>query len=441
MFSKKVVLVSVAISTCVLAAETAAQQISHEDRDLVGYMLKDISGDIKKHYYDPKLRGLDWDSKVTETKQKIDTSPSLNMAMSHLAAALDALNDSHTFFLPPPRPYRHDYGWRSQIIGDHCFVIRVRPGSDAEAKGLKPGDEILKMNGYAPDRSSFWKMEYVYKVLRPQAGLRLDLRDPEGKDRQLEIAAKRIDTKRVADLSGADAGSDMWNIIRDMETEADLMRGRSVELEDDIMVLKIPQFFFTDGEISDMMTKARKHKGLVLDLRGNPGGSTDTLKALVGCLFDKEVKIADRVERDKTQPMLSKTNRHDVYSGKLVVLVDSKSASASELLARVVQLEKRGVVMGDNSSGSVMESRRYSYKVGTDRLTLFGASITDADLIMTDGKSLEHVGIVPDEIAVPTAADLSEGRDPVLARAVSALGGKMSSEVAGRMFPFEWPQQ
>src|SRR5215472_11904232 len=103
MFSLKRVLVFVALVTFALVAETYAQQISHEDRDLVGYMLKDISGDIKKHYYDAKLRGVDWDAKAAETKQKIDTSPSLNMAMSHLAAALDALNDSHTFFLPPPR--------------------------------------------------------------------------------------------------------------------------------------------------------------------------------------------------------------------------------------------------------------------------------------------------------------------------------------------------
>jgi C-terminal processing protease CtpA/Prc len=283
-------------------------------------------------------------------------------------------------------------------------------------------------------------MEYVYNTLRPQAGLRLVLKDPAGKERQLDVAAKMIETKRVADLTGNNDAGDIWDLIRESENEERLMQGRYTEVGDAVMVLKIPEFFFTDSEISDMMANARKHKALILDLRGNPGGSVETLKYMVGCLFDKEIKIADRIERDKSKPMLAKASHHDLYSGKLVVLVDSRSASASELLARVVQIEKRGVVIGDHSSGSVMESRHFSYSIGTDRITPFGASITEADLIMTDGKSLEHSGVTPDEIVIPTGSDLAEGRDPVLAHAVEILGSKLSPEAAGKMFPFEWPR-
>ena len=217
------------------------------------------------------------------------------------------------------------------------------------------------------------------------------------------------------------------------------MRARYEELGDDLMILKIPEFFFSDSEISDMMSRTRKHKALILDLRGDPGGSVEILKSLLGCLFEREIKIADRVERDKSKPMLSKPNHHDLFTGKLVVLVHSKSASASELLARVVQIEKRGTVIGDHSSGSVMESKHFSYSSGTSILTFYGASITEADLIMTDGKSLEHTGVIPDETALPIASDLAQGRDPVLARAAEFLGTKLTPEVAGRMFPYEWP--
>src|SRR5229473_5914293 len=129
-------------------------------------MWADISADVRKHYYDPKFHGLDWDQTTRDTKQAIETSTSINMAMSKLAAALDSLNDSHTFFIPPPRPYRHDYGWQMQMVGEHCYVTRVRSGLDAETKGVKPGDEVLSVNGFIPARNTLWRIQYVFGALR-----------------------------------------------------------------------------------------------------------------------------------------------------------------------------------------------------------------------------------------------------------------------------------
>ena len=58
---------------------------------------------------------------------------------------------------------------------------------------------------------------------------------------------------------------------------------------------------------------------------------------------------------------------------------------------------------------------------------VWGVEITDADIIMSDGKSLEHTGVVPDQIRLPTAADIAAQRDPVLVYAASLLGVKITA--------------
>jgi len=128
----------------------------------------------------------------------------------------------------------------------------------------------------------------------------------------------------------------------------------------------------------------------------------------------------------------------DRFDGKLVVLIDSGSASASELLARVVQLEKRGTVMGDRSSGSVMEAKLFFYGAGVSGDYGYGFEVTQFDLIMSDGKSLEHTGVTPDQLILPSPEDLAAERDPVLAKAVESLGGKITPEAAGKLFPVVW---
>jgi carboxyl-terminal processing protease len=177
---------------------------------------------------------------------------------------------------------------------------------------------------------------------------------------------------------------------------------------------------------------------LILDLRGNPGGYIATLERLASHFFDREVKIADLKGRKEKKPMLAKKRSGQPFDGKVIVLIDSKSASCSELFARLMQLEKRGIVLGDQSSGAVMQSLFHVQQMGVDRIIRYGASITDADLIMSDGKSLERTGVTPDELLKPTAEDLAAGRDPVLARAAERVGMKLDPVKAAALFPIEW---
>ncbi|MDT5123025.1 MAG: hypothetical protein QOC96_2507 [Acidobacteriota bacterium] len=401
-------------------------------------MLENIKNDLKKNYYDATFRNMDIDARFKVSSEKIKEATSVGQILGIIAQTLIDLNDSHTFFLPPSRASRIDYGWQMQIIGDKCYVVAVKPGSDAEAKGLKPGDEVYSIDGFGPTRETLWKMKYFYYTLRPRAGMHVILRDPGDKAREMDVMAKVKQGKKVMDISGGGNGSDIWELVREAENEDRLRRQRYIELGDDLMIWKMPEFDLSDQGVDDMMSKASKRKALILDLRGNPGGAVTTLQRLMGYFFDKDLKIADLKGRKELKPMMAKTRGDKVFKGQLVVLIDSQSASAAEIFSRVVQLEKRGTVIGDRSSGAVMRSRVYDHQVGTDTVVFYATSITDADVIMSDGQSVERVGVTPDELILPTAADLLAKRDPALSRAAALVGVKLEPEKAGALFPIEW---
>jgi len=429
------------LTTASSALPQKAQKIDPLDRDRALQMIADISGDVKKHYYDSKLHGLDLNARAQEAEQRIRNAGSMDEALTIVAWVLDGLNDSHTFFLPPPRTLRVDYGWQMQLVGDRAFVLAVKAGSDAEAKGLKPGDEIVAINGYPPVRELFWKMKYLYQLLRPQPALELQVRSQNVKERTVEVMSRMWEQgHHVVDFTMG-GGGDLWEIVREMENFNEEMRPRSVDMGDKLMILKLRQFMLSDSEVDNFVGKARGHATVILDLRGNPGGSVDTLGRMLGNFFNRDIKVADRIGRRSLKPLEAKSVGKDAFAGKLIVLVDSQSASAAELFARTVQLEKRGLVLGDRTAGSVMEAKRYNYKVGMESVVYFGAQITEADLIMSDGKSLEHSGVVPDEIVLPTGQDLAEARDPVLSRAAEIAGVALSPGQAGKLFPFAWPKE
>src|SRR6185503_14747127 len=349
-----------------------------------------------------------------------------------IAQVLVELNDSHTTFLPPGRSSKTEYGWQMQAIGDKAYVTTVKPGSDAEGKGLKPGDEVYSIDDLAPLRDNIWKINYMYRILRPRPGMRLVLIKPDGKEQQLDVLARVQQGKHITDLTS----DEIWNLIRESESEDRLQRHRYLDLNDDVFVWKIPEFDMHKADVDAMVDKFRKKKALILDLRGNPGGAVETLLRLLGNVLDHDVTMQEK-RRKETKPLIAKSRVSEVYAGKIIVLIDSQSASCSELFARVMQLEKRGLVIGDRSAGAVMESRYHGHEVGVDVVAFYGASITEADLIMSDGKSLEHVGVTPDELKLPTAKDLAALRDPVLAYAISLTGSTMTPEKAGALFPVE----
>ena len=437
------------------------------ERGRADSMLGGVYLELKKNYYDPKFHGLDIDARYKTYKERLKQAPTLGEAFRVIAAFLSGLDDSHTVFIPPRRSYRFDYGYRMEMVGDQCFITDVRPESDA-AKKLHAGDQVLALGKFSVNRKDFWQLQYYLTSLAPTPATEFTLRDPAGNTHTEQVVTKYLTKFRLTDVTLKGGLSGYWDLVAESEQQQHLLRQRYEENED-LLIWKMPMFTANEEQLGSMIDRARKHRALILDLRGNPGGYESTVKFMVGHLFDHDVKISRRVMRKEQTDLVAASHGHDAFTGQLIVLVDSRSASAAELLARVVQLEHRGTVVGDVTSGSVMEAIYHPLQLGQESLVhsstqdtqtidrsqmtaitgreassdfdiivFYGANITNADLIMGDGKSLEKVGVTPDVIVLPTAEDLAAGRDPVLAKAAELAHIKLDPAAAGKMFPFEW---
>jgi C-terminal processing protease CtpA/Prc len=391
------------------------------------HLLGEMKGRLKEFYFDPKYRGIDLDARFKAAEARIKTLDYNWQVFRVLAQVLLDFNDSHTRLSLPPRTDNFEYGFGMQMIGDKCFVVSVKKESDAEAKGLKVGDQILKIGKYTPTRDNLWKIVYVLYQLDPIDFINLTTRSVDGAEKALTVKAKTM------------TAEEQKKERKKRKDEEKRKPFKCQEINTEVMACKLYTFLVEKDEINKMMKAVGQHSKLILDLRGNGGGYILTEEHLAGYLFDRDVKIADMVTRKKIEERIAKSKKEKSFKGELVVLVDSRSASAAEMIARLVQIERRGKVVGDVSRGAVMTSiyvPLFNPSVALSNImwSNTGMSVTIGDVIMSDGSRIEHVGVIPDVHVVPTGLALAKKTDPVLAYAASLLKAELSPEKAGEFY-------
>jgi C-terminal processing protease CtpA/Prc len=414
----------------IFAPTVATQQVTRLERDRGFTMLEDARKDITRNYFDSTYGGVDLKTVFDSAHAHIERAERLEQILGAVAQATLALNDSHTAFIPPRLTFSADYGWDMRFVGDTCRVLRVTPGSDAEAKGMNAGDAVLAVGGIPLTRRNIWQLRYAINGLQPRPGLLVSLQSPRGAARDVYLAAKVKERRRIVDPTNS---FDFMELIREGENAWEKEAPRFTEVANGVVVSRPHSFYGYTSWIDDVIDRARARGSLILDLRGNLGGSASTLMHLIGQLYEKNLVVLTEVRRDKRTDVVAKGARKDRYQGAVVVLVDAESASASEIFARTIQLTGRGKVIGDRTAGEVRESMGYPHTVGTATIVPYATSVTIADVVMPDGGKLENVGVIPDELVLPTGEDLAAGNDPALARALTLLGVPFTPKEAGAL--------
>jgi C-terminal processing protease CtpA/Prc len=427
-------LVTFSLAALTFAICSAAQQkINKVDQDRARAVLHLVKETILKDYYDPTFRGYDLNARFQAADQKLADVTSFEMGMNVVGWAVQGLSDSHTTFIPPLRNVLVYSGWRMEMVGRTCMISAVEPNSDAWKQGLRSGDIVQKVNDYQPTRSNFGQVQYIFSVLAPLAQYHFMIGDTPQSARSVTTRSRLVNIP-LTNMPGA---TTTQQLQRSIQGNWVVHKTRAVEVNDKLMIWKMPIFGLPESEIKHETASARKHETLILDLRDNGGGRIDDLRWLIGNFFDHDVIVGEMTERDKTELLKATSFGKDAFSGRLIVLVNSESASAAEIFARTVQLEKRAVVIGDQTAGAVRIAKIIS--LGQAARIPWGMEMSIARLTMSDGADLEGKGVIPDTLMLPTPADLAEGRDPVLSAAAQLAGVRLNPEEAAKMFPVVWP--
>ncbi len=442
---------------------TSAQNLNDE-RIVHRNILRTMKNEIKEHYFDPTLRGIDIEDEANKAGELIKKANSVEEMNGILFGFLLLFNDPHLVLMPAKNEYKTDYGWKMMFIGDKTFVTQVDEDSDAMKKGVRSGDQVYMFDGFIPTRNELWKLIYTYEFLNPKALVNIIIIKPNGKKFRVEVASK------ITKAFLKDNLDDIDRRAIQIEEEEDYFKNTKQSFYDKIpglLVWKLPTFEIKDSRIDQSIDRAKKSKALILDLRGNDELSETiwksriiahrnegiyqnlvvnnfpivdrdlaiiALKRFCANLFNKEIAIGELRGRKKTQSLSAKSVGNDYFSGEIVVLIDSETGGMSEAAARILQIKKRAKIIGDSSAGSVMRTKFYSDKAGIGYVMPFGLTVPTEDFFLSDGKHLDQIGITPDEKILPTALDLLNGRDPVMFRAAQILGFNLTPEEAGKLF-------
>ncbi|MEY2880502.1 MAG: hypothetical protein RLZZ15_2882 [Verrucomicrobiota bacterium] len=347
---------------------------------------------VADKHFDPKHNGVDWPAAALKFGPLAATAPDAKALYAVLNEMLAPLHDSHTHALAPEAAHeRHTQirartGINMQRLEGRWAVAEVVPDSPAALAGVRVGWLAVARNGEPiGERFDF----------RPRDGevVRWDFLDAEDRPVALALAARPLSLKA---------------------------RQEARVLADGFVYLRFDEFDTADRRWLSAQLKAhRDAPGVVVDLRQNPGGETLSLGIAVGEFFDRAVDCGVFISRDGSRGGKSSWQLGSArYAGRVVILVDGRTASAGEIFAATLQDHGRAKVVGRKTAGAVLASWFYVLPDGGE------LQLSREDYVAPKGRRLEGDGVEPDVKVTRTLADLRAGRDADLEAALAILRAK-----------------
>ncbi len=422
MVVSRIALIIVAVTIVVAAAR--GESTEHRNVEL----LDTVWETINTQYFDPTFGGLDWRQQYEKYRHMVESSETPEALYRHLNQMLFELEVSHLGVVPPEEAERigdpqlfldGSAGMDVRLLEGQAIVTAVRPDSAAAGLKIRPGYRLLEIGGR--------NVEEIIRKRRSEP-------TPPFNDRNL---SSMMTQDILRELYGTPGDEVAIRYLDDRNQEhAAVIRLKARRVPKATLIPGMPAIYAAVGKriisegigyirfdvfhpvilqtVLDAIDAYRQLPGLILDLRGNPGGDFDVRKTLAQQFVTERTLFWKYESRNGVRKVYLDPPRNP-YRGKLVILVDELSGSSSEEFAGGLQAIGRATIIGQQTAGKVLTMKVVPLPEGA----LF--VYPDSRTLTARGNVLEGVGVVPD---IPVALEkeaLLRGIDNPLEKAVEHL--------------------
>jgi carboxyl-terminal processing protease len=376
---------------------------------------------IKETSWMESPAGLDWEKLKSELRPKMEAAKTMNEARGVIREMISRLKMTH-FNLVPAEVYESlgdavspgkggdgEPGFDLRVLDGQAIVTKVEPDAPAAKQGVKTGWRVAKVDG-----------QDVSPIIEK---LSANYKDSTLRDLMLGRAvAARLDgpvggTVKTEFLDGNDQPVTIDVQLkqpRGIETKLGFMPNQRVWFESKKIgnVGYIAFNMFMDPAriatlFADAVQSFAGTDGIIIDLRGNPGGIGGMSMGMAGWFIDKPNQKLGVMKTKDTEINFVLNPRSQVYNGPLAILIDGMTGSTSEIFSGGLKDLGRARIIGTRSAGAALPSVFEKLPNGD------GFQYAIANYISKGGKPLEGIGVIPDQEVKLTRKALLEGRDPV----------------------------
>ena len=379
---------------------------------------------INEHYYEPSLNGVDWKAVRERFRPMALAAANDDDFWDLLDRMTGELKDAHTRVESPKsvalrvKDETVTLGFTFSPIEGKLVVTAVNAETDAWWAGVRPGMAVVAI-GSEPANVAYE---------RARATTRLDSTDRSRHARVLrKLLTGEPGTKASFTFERADGTRFEATLAR---KRISARPGESHRiLPSGYGYLRFTQWTIgVTAEVMQGLDALKDTPGIVIDLRGNPGGSAHAVNVTLDRFFPHRTELGTVTTRTGQPVSLffgaveiiklknSVTGNKDAYKGPVVILLNSGSASASELFSSTMQAAGRATIVGQPSCGCLLGFLGYARVPGGAEL-----AYSEVGFRLPNGKRIEGEGVIPDVPVPLTAHDLQLNRDRALEEAQAKL--------------------